>query len=173
MYLWLWVELSFILRGRLMCVVIKILPLGTMNVCIKFHGNLSSSCTDISVWTNWPADRQKEWHHQPWSHSISIAKNITKRQLGFQQVQTTPFYNIWHSWNIFVFQPNTERIEIKRACWSIRVCKLFEFAGKKCDHTPKLGFTFVTHLVKLKSTFRLSTHLLSLPQLISNANCGQ
>ena len=36
-----------------------------------------------------------------------------------------------------------------------------------------LGLISVTHLVKLKSTFSWSTHLLSVPQLISNPNCGR
>lgn len=31
--------------------VFKIHPMGTSNICSEFHGNLSNSCKDISVWT--------------------------------------------------------------------------------------------------------------------------
>lgn len=30
--------------------VLMILPLGNVDICSEFRGNLSSSCTDISVW---------------------------------------------------------------------------------------------------------------------------
>ncbi len=65
----------------------RIHPLGIMNVCDKFHGNLSNLCWDISVLTkDWPTDiaihramplirLTKNHYYWPW-HKLNFSQNV-------------------------------------------------------------------------------------------------
>lgn len=56
-------------------------PLGTVGICTEFHGNLSSICWDISVWTKvinrWPSLEQRNRSERSDGHMVFIFSELS------------------------------------------------------------------------------------------------
>lgn len=62
---------------------------GTINVSTEFHGNPSSVCWDISVWTDWP----KDWHCQPITMQPAWLKTMQHSKYQWLMCHTAfPFF---------------------------------------------------------------------------------